>query len=39
MAETLGIAVENLSDEGIAKKLIDAYNMYKNLGENKIISN
>lgn len=35
MAETLGIAVENLSDEGIAKKLIDAYNMYKNLGENE----
>ena len=35
MAETLGIAVDNLSDEGIAKKLIDAYNMYKNLGENE----
>lgn len=35
MAKTLGIAVENLSDEGIAKKLIDAYNMYKNLGENE----
>lgn len=35
MAETLGIAVENLSDEGIANKLIDAYNMYKNLGENE----
>lgn len=35
MAGTLGIAVENLSDEGIAKKLIDAYNMYKNLGENE----
>lgn len=35
MAETLGIAVEKLSDEGIAKKLIDAYNMYKNLGENE----
>lgn len=35
MAETLGIAVGNLSDEGIAKKLIDAYNMYKNLGENE----
>lgn len=35
MAEILGIAVENLSDEGIAKKLIDAYNMYKNLGENE----
>lgn len=35
MAETLEIAVENLSDEGIAKKLIDAYNMYKNLGENE----
>lgn len=35
IAETLGIAVENLSDEGIAKKLIDAYNMYKNLGENE----
>lgn len=35
MAELLGIAVENLSDEGIAKKLIDAYNMYKNLGENE----
>lgn len=35
MAETLGIAIENLSDEGIAKKLIDAYNMYKNLGENE----
>lgn len=35
MAETLGIAVENLSDEGIAKKLIDAYNMYKSLGENE----
>lgn len=35
MAETLGISVENLSDEGIAKKLIDAYNMYKNLGENE----
>lgn len=35
MAETLGIAVENLSDEGVAKKLIDAYNMYKNLGENE----
>lgn len=35
MAETLGIAVEDLSDEGIAKKLIDAYNMYKNLGENE----
>ena len=35
MAETLGITVENLSDEGIAKKLIDAYNMYKNLGENE----
>lgn len=35
MAEALGIAVENLSDEGIAKKLIDAYNMYKNLGENE----
>lgn len=35
MAETLGIAVDKLSDEGIAKKLIDAYNMYKNLGENE----
>ena len=35
MAETLGIAVEDLSDEGIAKKLIDAYNMYKNLGDNE----
>ena len=35
MAETLGIDVEKLSDEGIAKKLIDAYNMYKNLGENE----
>ena len=35
MAETLGIAVENLSDEGIANKLIDSYNMYKNLGENE----
>lgn len=35
MAGTLGIAVEKLSDEGIAKKLIDAYNMYKNLGENE----
>lgn len=35
MAETLGIAVEKLSDEGIAKKLIDAYNMYKNLGQNE----
>lgn len=35
MAETLEIAVENLSNEGIAKKLIDAYNMYKNLGENE----
>lgn len=35
MSETLGIAVENLSDEGIANKLIDAYNMYKNLGENE----
>ena len=35
MAETLGIEVEDLSDEGIAKKLIDAYNMYKNLGENE----
>lgn len=35
MAETLGIAVENLSDEGTANKLIDAYNMYKNLGENE----
>ena len=35
MAETLGIAVNKLSDEGIAKKLIDAYNMYKNLGENE----
>lgn len=35
MAETLGIEVENLSDEGIANKLIDAYNMYKNLGENE----
>lgn len=35
MAETLGIAVENLSNEGIANKLIDAYNMYKNLGENE----
>lgn len=35
MAETLGIEVNNLSDEGIAKKLIDAYNMYKNLGDNE----
>ena len=35
MAKSLGIAVDNLSDEGIAKKLIDAYNMYKNLGENE----
>lgn len=35
MAETLEIAVDKLSDEGIAKKLIDAYNMYKNLGENE----
>lgn len=35
MAEALGIAVDKLSDEGIAKKLIDAYNMYKNLGENE----
>ena len=35
MAETLGIVVENLSDEGIANKLIDSYNMYKNLGENE----
>lgn len=35
MAETLGIAADKLSDEGIAKKLIDAYNMYKNLGENE----
>lgn len=35
MARTLGIAIENLSDESIAKKLIDAYNMYKNLGENE----
>lgn len=35
MAKTLGIAVDKLSDEGIAKKLIDAYNMYKNLGENE----
>lgn len=35
MARTLGIAVENLSDEGIANKLIDSYNMYKNLGENE----
>lgn len=35
MAETLGIAVDKLSDEGIANKLIDAYNMYKNLGENE----
>lgn len=35
MAETLGISVDRLSDEGIAKKLIDAYNMYKNLGENE----
>lgn len=35
MAETLGIAVNNLSNEGIANKLIDAYNMYKNLGENE----
>lgn len=35
MAETLGITVDKLSDEGIAKKLIDAYNMYKNLGENE----
>lgn len=35
MARSLGIAVESLSDEGIAKKLIDAYNMYKNLGDNE----
>lgn len=35
MAEILGIEVNNLSEEGIAKKLIDAYNMYKNLGENE----
>lgn len=35
MAETLEIAVDKLSDESIAKKLIDAYNMYKNLGENE----
>lgn len=35
MAKSLGIAIDDLSDEGIAKKLIDAYNMYKNLGENE----
>ena len=35
LATTLNIATEGLSEEGIANKLIDAYNMVANLADNK----
>lgn len=35
LATTLNIATEGLSKEGIANKLIDAYNMVANLADNK----
>ena len=35
LATTLNIATEGLSEEGIANKLIDAYNMVVNLADNK----
>lgn len=35
LATTLNIATERLSEEGIANKLIDAYNMVVNLADNK----
>lgn len=35
LAKTLGIITEGLSDEGIANKLIDAYNMVTNLVDNE----
>ena len=35
LATTLNISTEGLSEEGIANKLIDAYNMVANLADNK----
>lgn len=35
MAKALGIITDGLSSEGIANKLIDAYNVYNNLAENE----
>lgn len=35
MAKKLGIDINNLSKEGIANKLIEAYNLYTNIDQNK----